>query len=33
MNDSDKNKFVEHWNTANPIVFNVLETPNPQMGA
>ena len=32
MTDSDKNQFVDHWNTANPIVFNVLEPPTPKWG-
>jgi len=31
MNYSDKNQFVEHWNTANPIVFNVLKEKRKEM--
>jgi len=31
MNDSDKSQFVEHWNTANPIVFNVLKEKRKEM--
>ncbi len=31
MNDSDKNQFVDHWNTANPIVFNVLKEKRKEM--